>query len=110
MKKEKPEPAQDKSGPAEEAARTCIRSRLKELVAQGTREDIGTDGALRACSDNLRTEMRDKKKSYCETVAYIGWIVADENSKLNGVQGQPYQPNSAFIRDCSKTESWEKHR
>jgi hypothetical protein len=54
--------------------------------------------------------MKGQKKSYCEAVAYIAWVVADENSKLNSVQGQPYQPNPAFIRDCSKTESWEKHR
>jgi hypothetical protein len=110
VKKEKPEPAQDKLGPAEEAARTCIHNRLKELVALDQREDIATDAALRACSDGLRTEMKEKKKSYCEAVAYIGWLVADENNKLNGVQGQAYQPNKAFIQDCSKTESWDKHR
>jgi outer membrane biosynthesis protein TonB len=110
--KEKPEPVQEKPAAAavEETARTCIHNRLKELVAQDQREDIATDAALRACSDGLRTEMKEKKKSYCEAVAYIGWLVADENNKLNGVQGQPYQPNRAFIQDCSKTESWEKHR
>jgi len=108
--KEKPEPAQDKPGLVEEAARTCIHNRLKELVEQGQREDIAADAPLRACSDGLRNEMKAQKKSYCEAVAYIGWLVADENNKLNGVQGQPYQPNRAFIQDCSKTESWDKHR
>ena len=108
--KEKPEAASDKPGPVEEAARTCIHNRLKELVDQGQREDVAADAPLRTCSDGLRNEMKAKKKSYCEAVAYIGWLVADENNKLNGVQGQPYQPNKAFIQDCSKTESWEKHR
>lgn len=110
VKKEKPEPAPDKLGPAEQTARTCIHNRLKELVAQDQREDIATDAALRACSDGLRNEMKENKKSYCEAVSYIGWLVSDENNRLNGVQGQPYQPNRAFIQDCSKTESWEKHR
>lgn len=108
--KEKPEPAQDKPDAAEAAARTCIHNRLKDLIAQNSREDVAADTALRACSDGLRNEMKEKKKSYCEAVAYIGWLVADENNKLNGVQGPPYQANKAFIQDCSKTESWEKHR
>jgi hypothetical protein len=110
VKKAKPEPVVEKPIGAEEAARSCIHNRLKELVALDQREDIATDAGLRACSDGLRTEMKEKKKSYCEAVAYIGWLVADENNKLNGVQGQPYQPNKAFIQDCGKTESWEKHR
>lgn len=108
--KEKPEPAQDKPDAPEAAARTCIHNRLKDLIAQNSREDVAADTALRACSDGLRNEMKEKKKSYCEAVAYIGWLVADENNKLNGVQGPPYQANKAFIQDCSKTESWEKHR
>ena len=108
--KEKPEMVPDKLGTAEAAARTCIHDRLKELVAQDQREDIAADAPLRTCSDGLRNEMKARKKSYCEAVAYIGWLVADENNKLNGVQGQPYQPNRAFIQDCSKTESWDKHR
>jgi hypothetical protein len=110
VKKAKPEPALEQPIGAEEAARSCIHNRLKELVALDQREDIATDAGLRACSDGLRTEMKEKKKSYCEAVAYIGWLVADENNKLNGVQGQPYQSNKAFIQDCSKTESWDKHR
>jgi hypothetical protein len=109
-KEKKPEATRDKPGLTEEAVRTCIHNRLKELVAQDQREDIAADALLRACSDRLRNEMKEKKKSYCEAVSYIGWLVADENNKLNGVQGQPYQPNKAFIEDCSKTGSWEKQR
>ena len=110
VKKEKPEVAPDKPGAVEEAARSCIHNRLKALVDEGQREDVAADAPLHARSDGLRNEMKAKKKSYCEAVAYIGWLVADENNKLNGVQGQPYQLNKAFIQDCSKTESWDKHR
>lgn len=110
VKKEKPEAAPEKPGAVEEAARSCIHNRLKALVDEGQRDDPAADAPLRTCSDGLRNEMKAKKKSYCEAVAYIGWLVADENNKLNGVQGQPYQPNKAFIQDCSKTESWDKHR
>jgi hypothetical protein len=113
--KAKPEAApkpelEAKPDSAEEAARTCVHNRLKELVAEAQRGDIATDAALNACTSNLKADLKTKKKTYCEAVAYVGWLVADENNKLNGVQGQPYRPDKAFLQNCAKTESWEKHR
>jgi len=100
----------EKPGAVEEAARTCIHNRLKALIEEDQRGDIAADAALNACTQGLKAEFKAKNKSYCEAVAYTGWLVSDENSKLNGVQAQPYQPNMAFIQDCAKTQSWEKHR
>ena len=94
----------------EEAARTCVHNRLKALVAEDERGDIANDATLNACTNDLRAEFKAKKKSYCEAVAYTGWLVADENSKLNGVQGQPYEPNKAFLQSCAKSHSWEKQK
>lgn len=101
--------AQDKPYASEEAARACIHKRLTELVAQGHGDAAG-DTPLSACAIDLKAELKAKKKSYCEAVGYIGWLVADENYKLNGVKGQPYRPDKSFLQHCEKSESWEKHR
>jgi len=102
--------APDKPDSVEEAARLCVHNRLKELTAEDQRGDIATDAALKACTNDLQADLKNKKKSYCEAVAYTGWLVADENSKLNGVQGGPYHADKGFLQSCGKTESWEKHR
>ena len=109
----KPAPAKEavaKPSGVEEATRTCIHDRLRALIAQEDRGDVSADPALNACTNDLKAEMKAKKKSYCEAVAYIGWLVADENNKLNGISGEPYRPDRGFLQDCAKTESWEKHR
>lgn len=102
--------AVEKPSGAEEGARTCVHDRLRQLVAEDQRGDVAADAALNACTNDLKAEFKAKKKSYCEAVAYIGWLVADENSKLNGVSGQPYHPDPGFLQSCGKTESWERHR
>lgn len=53
--------------------------------------------------------MKTRKKSYCDAVAYVGWLIADENNKLNGVKGQPYRPDEGFLQQCDKSENWERH-
>ena len=102
--------AQDGSYTSEQAARSCIHARLKELVAQEQPSNIAADPALSACTNDLRGEFKAKKQSYCEAVAYTSWLAADENSRLNGLQGQPYRPDKAFVQRCEKSESWEKQR
>ncbi len=106
-----PAEAQTKDAPYknEAAVRECVHKRLVQLIAQN-QLDIAGDSALGECGNSLKAELKERKKSYCEAVSYIGWLVADENSKLNGVQGQPYQPDKASIQRCDKTNSWEKHR
>jgi hypothetical protein len=102
--------AQDGSYTSEQAARACIHARLIELVAQERPSNIAGDTALNVCTNELRAEFKAKKKTYCEAVAYTGWLVADENSKLNGLPGQTYRPDKSFIQSCEKSENWDKHR
>jgi hypothetical protein len=92
----------------EATARECIHKRLAELVAQN-QPNIAGDAALGECSKGLQLELKERQKSYCEAVSYIGWLVADENSKLNGLKGQPYRPDKASIQRCEKSNTWEKH-
>jgi hypothetical protein len=92
----------------EVTARECVHKRLSELVAQN-RPNIAGDNALAECTKGLQLELKDRKKSYCEAVSYIGWLVSDENSKLNGVKGEPYRPDKASIQRCDKPNTWEKH-
>ena len=92
----------------EAAARECIHKRLAELLAQN-RPNIAGDAALAECTKGLQAELKDSKKTYCEAVSYVGWLVADENTKLNGLKGQPYRPDKASIQRCEKTNTWEKH-
>jgi hypothetical protein len=92
----------------EGTARTCIHTRLTELIGQN-RPNIAGDTALTECTKGLQVELKDRRKSYCEAVSYIGWLIADENSKLNGLKGQSYQPDKASIQRCDKANTWEKH-
>ena len=92
----------------EGAARACVHKRLLDLIAQD-RPNIAGDAALGECTNGLKAELKEKKKSYCEAVSYIGWLIADENSKMNGVQGQPYQLDKASVQRCDKSNTWEKH-
>ena len=103
--------AQAQDGPyrSEQAARACIHKRLSELLAEEHRNIVG-DTPLSACTNDLKTELKARGKAYCEAVGYIGWLVADENSKLNGLAGQPYLPDKSFLQNCEKSENWEKHR
>jgi hypothetical protein len=103
--------AQAQEGPyrSEQATRTCIQKRLVELVAEKY-ANIASDTPLAACSNDLKAELKSKGKSYCEAVSYIAWLVADENSKRNGVTGQPYKADPSFISHCAKSETWAKHR
>src|SRR5947199_8335364 len=102
--------AQPKDAPYnnEGAARACVHKRLLDLIAQN-RPNVAGDAALGECTNGLKTELKEKKKSYCEAVSYVGWLIADENSKMNGVQGQPYRPDNAGIQRCDKLNTWEKH-
>jgi hypothetical protein len=102
--------AQTKDAPYnnEAAARACVHKRLLDLIAQD-RPNITGDTALGECTNGLKAELKERKKSYCEAVSYIGWLIADENSKMNGVQGQPYRPNNEGIKRCEKSNTWEKH-
>ena len=101
--------AQPKDGPytTEEAARTCVHKRLTELVAQEHR-DINGDPALAACTTALKSELKKNGKSDCEAIAYSGWLVANENSKLSGLAGQPYTPNRAFLKHCESANKVPK--
>jgi hypothetical protein len=103
--------AQTKDAPYnnEAAARACVHKRLPELLAQN-RPNIAGDAALAECTKGMQAELKERKKSYCEAVSYIGWLVADENSKINGLQGQAYRPDSAAIQRCEKSNTWEKHQ
>ena len=102
--------AQTKDAPynTEGAARACVHKRLLDLIAQN-RPNIAGDADLGECTNGLKAELKERKKSYCEAVSYIGWLIADENSKMNGVQGQPYRPDNAGIKRCEKSNTWEKH-
>jgi hypothetical protein len=102
------ERTKDGSYKNEGTARTCIHTRLTELIAQN-RPNIAGDTVLTECTKGLQVELKDRQKSYCEAVSYIGWLIADENSKLNGLKGQSYQPDKASIQRCEKTYTWEKH-
>src|SRR3984893_18164530 len=88
--------AQDGSYLSEQAARTCIQKRLTELLAEKY-ANIAADTALTACTNDLKAELKAKGKSYCEAIGYIAWLVADENSKRNGVTGQPIGPTNRFF-------------
>src|SRR4051794_28411918 len=90
----------------EGGARECVQKRLRELVAQN-RPNIAGDTALAECTKGLQLELKEGKKSYCEAISYIGWLVADENSKLNGLKGHPYRADKASIQACAKTNTWE---
>ena len=101
--------AQPKDGPytSEEAARTCVHKRLAELVAQEHR-DINGDPALTACTTALKAELKKNGKSECEAIAYSAWLVANENSKLSGLTGQPYTPDQAFLKHCESANKAPK--
>jgi hypothetical protein len=103
--------AQRQEGPcaSELATRACIQKRLTELIAE-KHADIAADTVLSSCTNDLRADLKAKGKTYCEAVGYIAWLVADENSKRNGVTGQPYRPDKSFLLNCSKSETWDKHR
>ena len=93
--------AQNESYQNEKTARDCIHSRMAELVAQDNR-NVTADAALTACANDLKGEMKGKKKSECEATDYVGWLIADENSKLNNIKGRPYKLDKAFILRCQK--------
>ena len=93
--------AQEGSYGKEQAARACIQTRLAELVKQDNR-NVTADAALIACANDLKVEIKEKKKSECDATDYIGWVLANENSKLNGISGGPYKPDKAFISRCRK--------
>jgi hypothetical protein len=93
--------AQNESYQSEKAARDCIHNRMAELVAQDNR-NVTADAALTACANDLKGEMKGKKKSECEATDYVGWLIADENSKLNNIKGRPYKLDKAFILRCQK--------
>jgi hypothetical protein len=93
--------AQDGAYGKEKTGRTCIHDRLAELVAQDNR-NATADAALTACANDLGTEMKGKGKTDCDATDYVGWIIANENSKLNGLTGQPYKPDKAFLLRCRK--------
>ena len=93
--------AQNEAYQNEKAARDCIHNRMAELVAQNNR-NVTADGALTACANDLKGEMKGKKKSECEATDYVGWLIADENSKLNNIKGRPYKLDKAFILRCQK--------
>jgi hypothetical protein len=100
---------QPKDGPytSEEAARTCVHKRLVELIAQEHR-DINGDPALTACTTALKAELKKNGKSDCAATAYSVWLVANENSKLSGLAGQPYTPDRAFLKHCESTNKAPK--
>jgi hypothetical protein len=103
--------AQAQDGPylSEQATRTCIQKRLTELLAE-KHANIAADKPLTACTNDLKAELKSKAKSYCEAISYVAWLVADENSKRNGVTGQHYKADNSFLSHCAKSETWDKHR
>jgi hypothetical protein len=101
--------AQDGPYPNEQAARICIQKRLTELVAE-RHPNIAADAPLTICTNDLKAELKAKGKSYCEAIAYIAWLVADENNKRNGVTGRPYSADKSFLVHCARSETWDKHR
>jgi len=103
--------AQAQDGPylSEPAARTCIQERFTELVAE-KHANIAADTQLTACTSDLKAELKAKGKSYCEAIAYIAWLVADENNKRNGVTGRPYSADKSFLLHCTKSQTWDKHQ
>ena len=103
--------AQAQEGPylSEQAARTCIQNRLAELLAERN-PNIAADAPLTTCTNDLKAEFKAKGKSYCEAIGYIAWLVADENSKRNGVTGQPYSADKSFLQHCARSETWDRHR
>ena len=103
--------AQAQDGPylSEQAARTCIQQRLAELLAERN-PNIAADAPLTTCTNDLKAEFKAKGKSYCEAIGYIAWLVADENSKRNGMTGQPYRADKSFLLHCARLETWDRHR
>jgi hypothetical protein len=89
----------------EAGARACIHKRLTDLLAQDQRQRISDDPTLSACTKDLKTEMATKGKTACEQADYVSWLVANENSRINGMAGSPYQENKSFIRDCQKPKT-----
>ena len=100
---------QPKDGPytSEEAARSCVHKRLAELVGQEQR-DISGDPALAACTVELKAELKKNGKSDCEAIAYSAWLVANENSKLSGLSGDPYRPDRGFLKHCESANKAQK--
>ena len=94
---------------SEAGARACIHKRLTDLIAQEQRQRISGDPVLNACTKDLRAEMRKKGKTDCQEADYISWLVANENSRINGVSGHAYTPNKLFIQSCRKSKT-AKHR
>jgi hypothetical protein len=101
--------AQDGPYLNEQPARTCIQKRLTELVAE-RHPNIAADAPLTICTNDLKAELKAKGKSYCEAIAYIAWLVADENNKRNGITGRPFSADKSFLVHCTKSETWDKHR
>jgi hypothetical protein len=100
---------QERPYASEQAARSCIQKRLTELLVE-KHANIAADTVLSSCTTDLKAELKAKRKTYCEAVSYVAWLVADENNKRNGVTGQPYRPDQSFLQHCSKSETWDKHR
>jgi hypothetical protein len=86
---------------AEPAARTCIDKRISELLDEGSR-NVTADAALQACTNDLRAEIKGKSKSDCEAADYVGWLVANVNSKRYGLAGQSYKPDRDYLARCKK--------
>jgi len=72
--------------------------------------NIAADAPLTTCTNDLKAEFKAKGKSYFEAIGYIAWLVADENSKRNGVTGQPYRADKSFLLHCARSETWDRHR
>jgi hypothetical protein len=52
--------------------------------------------------------LKKNGKSDCETMAYSAWLVANENSKLSGLSGEPYTPDRAFLKHCESAKKAQK--
>jgi len=83
----------------EETTRQCISKRLADLITQSNR-NVTADTSLNACINDLKVEMKGKRKTECDVDDYFGWLIANENNRLNGVTAHPYKPNKAFISRC----------
>jgi hypothetical protein len=76
--------AQTKDAPYdnESAARACVHKRLLDLIAQN-RPNIAGDAALGECTNGLKAELKERKKTHCEAVSYIGWLIAEAPAQHN---------------------------
>jgi len=94
--------AQDASYGKEQAAKACIHNRLAELVEQDNR-NVTADAVLTACANDLKAEMKEKRKTDCEVNDYIGWLIKSENSKIYGVAVHPYKADKEFLARCQNS-------